>query len=139
MTHKVTLSYGDDWYCERVGRLRNCDGLLVLQAMKLAYERGCSVAIFAPAWTREALAESQARAKEGAPGGSHIEMGQDLSTLEQFLLRDRALWDSIWPFLNTRLPSQLPFQTSFCLGQGKKRRLYGEVTPRRFGRDAAES
>lgn len=56
-----------------------------------------------------------------------IEFDYSLSRYERFLLRDRALWGSIWPFLNTRLPSLLPFQTSFCRGQGKKRRLYGEV------------
>lgn len=111
------------------------DRLAVLQAVKVAHERGCSVAIFAPAWTREGLAEDDADNKERA---SAIEMGECLSTLERFLLRDRALWDSIWPFLKTKLPSQLPFRTSFCLGQGKKRRLYGEVRCRRLGRDAAE-
>ncbi|XP_028162015.1 uncharacterized protein LOC114354001 [Ostrinia furnacalis] len=56
-----------------------------------------------------------------------VAMSDDLDMYEHFLLRDRALWDSIWDYLNTRLPCTLPFKTSFCRGQGKKRRLYGEV------------
>lgn len=86
----------------------------------MAYKYGCSLAIFAPAWTHEALSEE--------PGDSNCVVNAgDLDKYEQFLLRERALWCSVWPYLVTKLPTKLPFQTSFCRGQGKKRRLYGEV------------
>ncbi|CAG9786427.1 unnamed protein product [Diatraea saccharalis] len=90
------------------------------EAMNVAYSYGCSIAIFAPAWTHEAVTSDKKDINS-------IAMADDLEQYEQFLLRDRALWDCIWPFLNTRVPSALPFKTSFCRGQGKKRRLYGEV------------
>lgn len=86
----------------------------------MAYRSGCSLAIFAPAWTHEALCSEQNLS-------SQVAMGEYLDQYGMFLLRDRALWGSIWPFLNTKVPCQMPFQTSFCRGQGKKRRLYGEV------------
>lgn len=82
-----------------------------LQAVKIAHKYGCSLGIFAPAWTHEAIdaaVESELR-------------------YEQFCLRERALWDSLWPMLTTRLPSSLPFCTSFCRGQGFKMMRYGEV------------
>lgn len=88
-----------------------------LQAVKIAFGAGCSLAIFAPAWTHEAILD----------GGGSLIMPEPLNIFGQFMLRDRALWDSLWPFLNTRLPCQLPFQTSFCTGQGMKRWMYGEV------------
>ncbi|CAB3254046.1 unnamed protein product [Arctia plantaginis] len=87
------------------------------EAVKIAHGAGCSLAIFAPAWTHEAIFE----------GGSNIVMPEPLNLYEQFMLRDRALWGSLWPYLNTRLPCRLPFQTSFCRGQGTKRWMYGEV------------
>ncbi|CAF4953639.1 unnamed protein product [Pieris macdunnoughi] len=90
------------------------------QAVRLVHDYGCSLAIFAPAWTHEAMSEEQ--------GDSNaVAQAEDLNNYDRFLLRDRAFWGSIWPFLNTKLPSTLPFQTSFCRGQGKKRRIYGEV------------
>ncbi|XP_050671158.1 cytosolic endo-beta-N-acetylglucosaminidase [Leptidea sinapis] len=88
------------------------------EAVELAHSYGCSLAIFAPAWTHEALSDGDHNMVAGA---------QHLTKYEQFLLRDRALWCSLWPYLNTRLPSELPFKTSFCRGQGSKRWLYGEV------------
>lgn len=91
-----------------------------LQAIKLVYEQGCSLAIFAPAWTHEAMSVDEKDL-------NYIPMSEDLDRGQQFLLRDRALWGSLWPFLNTSLPCKLPFKTSFCRGQGKRRRLYGEV------------
>lgn len=84
----------------------------------MAFKHGCSLAIFAPAWTHEAMSDVDINS---------VANSEDLDTYERFLLRDRALWGSLWPYLNTKLPSELPFQTSFCRGQGKKRRLYGEV------------
>ncbi|XP_041978108.1 cytosolic endo-beta-N-acetylglucosaminidase [Aricia agestis] len=84
------------------------------QAVEVAHKHGCSLAIFAPAWTHEARGDS-------------VIHGPALEPYDQFLVRDRALWGSLWPYLNTRLPIALPFQTAFCRGQGKKRRLYGEV------------
>ncbi|KAM3956952.1 cytosolic endo-beta-N-acetylglucosaminidase [Aphomia sociella] len=90
------------------------------QAIEVAYSNGCSLAIFAPAWTHEAMSQDKSDLNA-------VAVADDLDVYEQFLLRDRALWGSIWAFLNTRLPCNLPFQTSFCRGQGKKRRLYGEV------------
>ncbi|XP_026486642.2 uncharacterized protein LOC113393797 [Vanessa tameamea] len=90
------------------------------EAIQVAFTYGCSLAIFAPAWTYEAMSEDVGDI-------NIIENADELDTYERFLLRDRALWCSLWPYLNTKLPSALPFQTSFCRGQGKKRRLYGEV------------
>ncbi|XP_046959336.1 uncharacterized protein LOC124529595 isoform X2 [Vanessa cardui] len=90
------------------------------EAIQVAFTYGCSLAIFAPAWTYEAMSDDVGDINA-------IENADDLDTYEKFLLRDRALWCSLWPYLNTKLPSVLPFQTSFCRGQGKKRRLYGEV------------
>ncbi|XP_059046620.1 uncharacterized protein LOC131842119 [Achroia grisella] len=92
----------------------------VQQAIEVAYTYGCSLAIFAPAWTYEAMSQDPKDINS-------VALSDELEVYDQFLLRDRALWGSIWPFLNTRLPCTLPFQTSFCRGQGKKRRLYGEV------------
>ncbi|XP_052759284.1 uncharacterized protein LOC113514033 isoform X2 [Galleria mellonella] len=92
----------------------------IREAVEVAYSHGCSLAIFAPAWTHEAMSQDKT-------GYNAVAVADDLDAYDQFLLRDRALWGSIWPFLNTRLPCTLPFQTSFCRGQGKKRRLYGEV------------
>ncbi|KAG6458328.1 cytosolic endo-beta-N-acetylglucosaminidase [Manduca sexta] len=92
----------------------------VQAAVRLAHTYGCSLAIFAPAWTHESLSEEKGDLNS-------VAMADGLDRYGQFLLRDRALWGSIWKYLNTRLPSQLPFQTSFCKGQGLKRRLYGEV------------
>lgn len=90
------------------------------EAIKIAHKEGCSLAIFAPAWTHEATSDDPR-------DPNYINLGERLDKLDKFILRDRALWGSLWPFLNTRLPCQLPFQTSFCKGQGKKRRMYGEV------------
>ncbi|CAH2038170.1 unnamed protein product, partial [Iphiclides podalirius] len=87
------------------------------EAVKLAHAYGCSLAVFAPAWTHEALADESCDVQLAA-GVAHYRL---------FLLRERALWASLWPFLSTRLPRRLPFATSFCRGQGPKRRLYGEV------------
>ncbi|XP_063533673.1 uncharacterized protein LOC134743973 [Cydia strobilella] len=80
------------------------------EAVKIAHKHGLSLAIFAPAWTHEALDPSPSA-----------------SWLRAYTLRERALWTSVWPFLNTKLPKTLPFSTSFCTGLGRKRRLYGEV------------
>ncbi|CAK1546890.1 unnamed protein product [Leptosia nina] len=90
------------------------------EAVQLVHGYGCSLAIFAPAWTHEAIPEDR-------DNSSTVAEADDLDKYDRFLLRDRAFWASIWPFLNTKLPSCLPFQTSFCRGQGKKRRMYGEV------------
>lgn len=95
--------------------------LFFLQAVKIAHKHGCSLAIFAPAWTHEAIPE------ESAFTGSKGSLDPE-EIYEHFLLRDRAFWGSIWRYLNTKLPCELPFQTSFCRGQGLKRRLYGEVS-----------
>ncbi|XP_075973247.1 cytosolic endo-beta-N-acetylglucosaminidase [Anticarsia gemmatalis] len=92
----------------------------IQEAIKVAHAKGCSLAIFAPAWTHEAMSDDP-------KDPNFISMAEDLNKVEKFMLRDRALWGSVWPFLNTRLPCHLPFQTSFCRGLGKKRRLYGEV------------
>ncbi|GBP36324.1 Cytosolic endo-beta-N-acetylglucosaminidase [Eumeta japonica] len=83
------------------------------QAIEVAHRYGCSLAIFAPAWTHEDL-----------PTKVDDNIVQRYS---EFLVRDRALWGSLWPYLNTKLPCHLPFRTNFCRGQGLKRRLYGEV------------
>ncbi|KAJ2945817.1 hypothetical protein O0L34_g4721 [Tuta absoluta] len=91
------------------------------QAVKVAHQYGCSLAIFAPAWTHEAMAVN------GEEDDQKIIMGENLTKLESFLLRDEAFWGSLWPFFKTRLPCLLPFKTSFCLGLGIKRRMYGEV------------
>ncbi|CAH2106840.1 unnamed protein product [Euphydryas editha] len=90
------------------------------EAVQVAFKHGCSLAIFAPAWTHEAMSENNADINS-------VANSEDLDMFERFLLRDRALWGSLWPYLNTKLPSELPFKTSFCRGQGKKRRLYGEA------------
>nr|XP_034830767.1 uncharacterized protein LOC117987812 [Maniola hyperantus] len=90
------------------------------QAIKMAYNYGCSLAIFAQAWTHEAMSEEPENINS-------VVNSKHLDKYEKFLLRDRAFWCSIWPYLLTKLPTELPFQTSFCRGQGKKRRLYGEV------------
>ncbi|CAK1595706.1 unnamed protein product [Parnassius mnemosyne] len=89
------------------------------EAVKVAHNYGCSLAIFAPAWTHEALSDDSCDV--------NVVADEVCATYDQFLLRDRALWGSLWPFLNTKLPCMLPFSTSFCRGQGQKRRLYGEV------------
>ncbi|XP_049868632.1 uncharacterized protein LOC126368616 [Pectinophora gossypiella] len=92
------------------------------QALKLVHSYDCSVAIFAPAWTWEAMGGDE------EPCDPHgVEGGGGLPRRRRLLLRERALWDSLWPFLRTRLPATLPFQTSFCMGHGTKRRMYGEV------------
>lgn len=88
--------------------------------MKVAYEEGCSLAIFAPAWTHEAMSAASA-------DPNYTALADALDAGQQFRLRDRALWGSFWPFLNTRLPCSLPFKTSFCQGYGKKYRVFGEV------------
>ncbi|CAH0701499.1 unnamed protein product [Spodoptera exigua] len=94
------------------------------EAVKVVHAAGCSLAVFAPAWTHEMLSPEQfGTDSDPAP----VAMGEDMDLYEKFVLRDRALWGSLWPFLNTRVPNQLPFQTSFCRGLGKKRFLYGEV------------
>lgn len=90
------------------------------QAIKTAHDYGCSFAIFAPAWSHEAMSTE----KDDVNAVITSAHADKWST---FVLRDRAFWGSIWPYLNTRVPSELPFQTSFCRGQGKKRRLHGEV------------
>ncbi|XP_038212048.1 uncharacterized protein LOC119832451 isoform X2 [Zerene cesonia] len=90
------------------------------EAVQLIHSYDCSLAIFAPAWTHEAMSN-----EEGDP--NTVADADELEVYQRFLLRDRAFWCSVWPFLNTTLPSCLPFQTSFCRGQGKKRRMYGEV------------
>ncbi|CAH0578949.1 unnamed protein product [Chrysodeixis includens] len=90
------------------------------EAIRVAHQVGCSLAIFAPAWTTEAQTTDKA-------DYNFVIMAENLDNFGQALLRDRALWDSIWPFLNTRVPCQMPFQTSFCRGMGKKRRFYGET------------
>ncbi|XP_068632077.1 uncharacterized protein ENGase [Battus philenor] len=87
------------------------------EAVKVAHKNGCSLAIFAPAWTHEARSDASCDVDMFATEGPY----------DQFLLRERALWGSLWPFLNTKLPCELPFATSFCRGQGKQRRFYGEV------------
>ncbi|XP_004922019.1 uncharacterized protein LOC101738110 [Bombyx mori] len=89
-------------------------------AVKIAHKYGCSMAIFAPAWSHEAMSLEDCNI-------NRVAMTEGVDTYRQFLLRDRALWGTIWPYLNTRLPCELPFRTSFCRGQGLKRRLYGEV------------
>uniref|UniRef100_A0A2A4JGP6 Cytosolic endo-beta-N-acetylglucosaminidase TIM barrel domain-containing protein n=1 Tax=Heliothis virescens TaxID=7102 RepID=A0A2A4JGP6_HELVI len=89
-------------------------------AIKVVHAAGCSIALFAPAWTHEALVADK-------PDENNVVLADELSPYKKYLLRDRAFWGSIWPFLNTRVPCHLPFQTSFCRGQGKKRCLYGEV------------
>lgn len=86
----------------------------------MAHAAGCSIALFAPAWTHEALSHDKT-------DHNHVAMADELHSYSRFLLRDRAFWGSIWPFLNTRLPCHVPFQSSFCRGQGNKRWLYGEV------------
>ncbi|XP_060802952.1 uncharacterized protein LOC106133133 [Amyelois transitella] len=86
-------------------------------AVELASGYGCSLAIFAPAWTHETADQRDA----------DIALADDLCSGQNVELRERALWGSLWPYLNTNLPCQLPFQSSFCRGQGTKRRLYGEV------------
>ncbi|CAH1645788.1 unnamed protein product [Spodoptera littoralis] len=138
------------------------------EAVKVVHAAGCSLAVFAPAWTHEALGAEHAAADQasapsagaqqagaqqagaqqagaqqegGQPAGaeqvgaeqtaaspspSHVAMGEDMEQYAKVELRERALWGSLWPFLNTRVPNQLPFQTSFCRGLGKKRFLYGE-------------
>ncbi|XP_061713792.1 cytosolic endo-beta-N-acetylglucosaminidase isoform X2 [Cydia pomonella] len=78
------------------------------EAVKIAHKHGLSLAIFAPGWTHEALPPAA-------------------GWFRTYTLRERALWTSLWPFLNTKLPQTLPFSTSFCTGLGRKRRLYGEV------------
>ncbi|KAJ0176944.1 hypothetical protein K1T71_006953 [Dendrolimus kikuchii] len=89
------------------------------EAMKIANNYGCSLAIFAPAWTHEAMSLEKSDVNS-------IAMADEADKWSTFILRDRAFWGSVWPYLNTRVPCTLPFQTSFCRGQGKKRRLYGE-------------
>ncbi|XP_021197467.3 uncharacterized protein LOC110381450 isoform X1 [Helicoverpa armigera] len=89
-------------------------------AIKVVHAMGCSIALFAPAWTHEALVADK-------PDQNNVVLAEELSPYKKYLLRDRAFWGSIWPFLNTRVPCHLPFQTSFCRGQGNKRCLYGEV------------
>ncbi|OWR52381.1 cytosolic endo-beta-N-acetylglucosaminidase isoform 1 [Danaus plexippus plexippus] len=90
------------------------------QAIQVAFHQGCSLAIFAPAWTYEALTNDKDNL-------NWVTDGEELDGYDSFLLRDRALWTSLWPFLNTKLPCRLPFQTSWCRGQGTRRRIYGEV------------
>ncbi|KAL4720943.1 hypothetical protein ACJJTC_002835 [Scirpophaga incertulas] len=90
------------------------------EAVKIAHRYGCSMAVFAPAWSHEAITMD-------ADDQNSVALADGLDKYAQFLLRDRALWGSIWRYLNTRVPCQLPFKTSFCRGQGKKRYLYGEV------------
>ncbi|XP_048482903.1 cytosolic endo-beta-N-acetylglucosaminidase [Plutella xylostella] len=93
------------------------------QAVKIAHKHGCSLAIFAPAWTREAVPDPAPDPAPDAPAPDD----PSPDTLQQFLLRDRALWGSLWPWLSTRLPARLPFTTSFCRGQGWQRWEYGQV------------
>ncbi|KPJ18305.1 Cytosolic endo-beta-N-acetylglucosaminidase [Papilio machaon] len=88
------------------------------EAVKVAHSHGCSLAVFAPAWTHEARSDASCDVDMFTP---------KVNTYEQFLLRERALWGSLWPYLNTKLPCALPFASSFCRGQGNKRRFYGEV------------
>ncbi|CAG9584304.1 unnamed protein product [Danaus chrysippus] len=90
------------------------------QAVQVAFHQGCSLAIFAPAWTHEALSNDEDNI-------NWVTDGEELDGYDRFLLRDRALWNSLWPFLNTKLPTRLPFMTSWCRGQGTRRRIYGEV------------
>ena len=85
--------------------------------MKVVHDAGCSVALFAPAWTHEAVSNERCQ----------VAMAEDLNDYDKFQLRDRAFWGSLWPFLNTHVPCHIPFQTSFCRGQGHKRWMYGEV------------
>lgn len=44
-----------------------------------------------------------------------------------FLMRENTFWNSLWPYLNTRGPTQLPFHTFFCIGSGKMKRVNGMV------------
>lgn len=90
------------------------------EAIRVAHQAGCSLAIFAPAWSFEAQTSDKS-------DNNYVTKADTLDSFGQSMLRDRALWGSFWPFLNTRLPCQMPFQTSFCRGMGKKRRLYGET------------
>ncbi|KAJ8730433.1 hypothetical protein PYW07_017471 [Mythimna separata] len=90
------------------------------EAIKVVHAAGCSIALFAPAWTHEALSLDR-------EDHNHVAMGDDLDLAGTWQLRDRAFWGSIWPYLNTRVPCHIPFATSFCRGQGKKRWLYGET------------
>ncbi|KAJ8727821.1 hypothetical protein PYW08_016206 [Mythimna loreyi] len=90
------------------------------EAIKVVHAAGCSIALFAPAWTFEALSLDR-------EDHNHVALGENLDAGSVWRLRDRAFWGSIWPFLNTRVPCHIPFATSFCRGQGKKRWLYGEV------------
>ncbi|KOB56747.1 Cytosolic endo-beta-N-acetylglucosaminidase, partial [Operophtera brumata] len=97
------------------------------EAVGVAHAHGCSLAIFAPAWTHEAMSREKTDANVVAMAEDLVSMSTDIDDCQLFLLRDRALWGSLWPFLNTRVPTALPFKTSFCRGLGVKRRMYGEV------------
>lgn len=92
-------------------------------AAALAHKHDCSIAIFGQAWTHEAIpSASRASLTSQEPHDAN-----NLSRFDNYLLRDRALWATLWPYMKTRLPTQLPFMTSFCRGQGIKKWMYGEV------------
>lgn len=69
-----------------------------MKAAELIRQYNLSMAIFAPGWTHEMLSKVA-----------------EQSVISQFLLRDDALWASLWPFLYTH-PICDYFQTDFHIG-----------------------
>lgn len=45
-----------------------------------------------------------------------------------FFERNDTFWNSLWQYLPTFGPAQLPFHSTFCVGSGKQRCVYGKVT-----------
>ncbi|PSN41482.1 hypothetical protein C0J52_18148 [Blattella germanica] len=78
-------------------------GFSSYKAAKLARDNNLSLAIFAPSWTHEYL------------GGPH------------FVHLENVFWQTMWPYLYHRGPSELPFSTSFCQGYGEKLYCRGQV------------
>lgn len=104
--------------------------------MKEIHKNGFSIALFAPAWTHEGIefgdifkyAKSMIRDSELCVDEKHHDSFDMKCALRSyFILRENAFWSTLWPYLNTRGPTELPFHSFFCLGAGEKKRLNGKV------------
>lgn len=45
-----------------------------------------------------------------------------------FFQRNDTFWNLLWKYLPTFSPNQLPFNSTFCVGSGKQKYVYGKVT-----------
>lgn len=114
------------------------------QALKEIHNNGLSVAIFAPAWTHEGIRTDEMNQLNHIIKPKLCDDSNEYSIFSKaydtafpteklcmtryyFLMRENAFWNTLWPYLNTKGPTQLPFHTFFCIGSGKMKRVNGRV------------